>query len=108
MRTSELFVDDHIIKVYTATYQLHISCVSALQRFSINDFKKMIRVVITQLQSIEDKHEYLNAWEDEINFTAGRIRDTQPEYKARPAVARLIKFTEYLDKQRDKLPPELL
>lgn len=100
--------DDHIIRIYTDPYQLHIRCRSALQMFSINDFKKMIRVVLSQLQSIRDKYEYLDAWELEIKFLAEHIRVNQPEYKARPAIARLVKFTDYINKQRDKLPPEYI
>ena len=97
---------EHIIRVYTDPYQLHIRCRSALQMLSINDFKKMIRVVISQLYNVADKYDYLDAWENEIHILAEHIKVEQPEYKARPAISRLIKLTEYINKQRDKLPPK--
>ena len=100
--------EDHTIHVYCGTYSLFIKCRPALQTFSVNDFKKMIRIVITQLKDIRDKYRYLDSWEAEIKFLAENIKFNQPEWKAKPMISRLIKFTDYINKQRDKLPPKYL
>ena len=98
--------DAHLIRVSTDPYQLTIHCQTALQRFSINDFKKMIRVVLSQLDMIPESYAYLEAWTKEIAFLASHIRVNQPEYKAKHLIVRLAKFADYINKQLDKLPPK--
>lgn len=99
-------VTDEMICVLSYSWQLFIRK-SSLTFLSINDFKKMVKAVKSQLDPVE-YYRYLEAWSDAIAdrryVILEAVGDMAITKNERLLLERLKKFDSYIDKQISDLP----
>lgn len=103
--------DNGFITVCSYSWILSVNACSALACMGVSDFKKMIRVVKSQLDP-DYFHEYLTIWEYQIQLYKGnllqQVRDlpaiTNKKKLITKGIERMDKHLIYIHKMIDQLP----
>lgn len=103
--------DNGVITVCSYTWILSVNARSALACMGVSDFKKMIRVVKSQLDP-DYFYEYLAIWQDQIQLYRDdllRVAREQPGRSDRnnlisKALERMVKYLAFIHKMIDQLP----
>jgi len=103
--------DNGVITVCSYTWILSVNARSALACMGVSDFKKMIRVVKSQLDP-DYFYEYMTIWQYQIQLYRDdllRVAREQPEPSDRKnliskALERMVKHLTFIHKMIDQLP----